>query len=160
MPDADERGLQLRWPVLGAAYLLVGTLSAVALRWWQSRGGTLPPISLLLAGLLLLVAVVVLVLGLRVRRWIRRGDPIDSLGATRTLVLGQTAALAGAVVGGYLTASLALALGELSAPEPRAVAIASGCSLLAAAAMAVAGMIAQWCCQVPPEDDGDGPVPG
>lgn len=159
MTDPSEPGLQVRWRTLGAVFLVVATISAVALRWWQSRGEDLPTLSMLLAGLLVLVGAVVLVLGLRVRRWVRGGDPIDGVGATRTLVLGQTAAIAGAVLAGYLSASLVLALLQVSAPEPREVAVRSGLSLLAAAAMAVAGMITQWCCQVPPDDDEQGPLP-
>lgn len=154
-----EPTLQVRWTTLGAVFLVVGTVSVVALRWWQSGGGDLPPISPLLAALLLLVGVLVLVLGVRVRRWVVRGEHVDGVGATRTLVLGQTAALAGAVLAGYLTASLALALTQLQAPEPRTVALMSGLSLLAAVAMSVAGMVTQWCCRVPPSDeDPEGPL--
>jgi hypothetical protein len=148
-----DPGLRLRWSALGAVFLAVGTLSAVALRWWQSRGGDLPLMPLPLALLLVLVGATALLLGLRVKRWVARGELLDGPGATRTLVLGQTAALAGAAVGGYLTASLALAAMRLEAPDPRAVAISSAICLLAAIAMAVAGMITQWCCKVPPEDD-------
>lgn len=156
MSEPDP-GLRVRWSTLGAVFLVVGTLSAVALRWWQSRGGDLPLMPLPLALLLVLVGATTLLLGLRVKRWVGRGELLDGPGATRTLVLGQTAALAGAAVGGYLTASLALAAMRLEAPDPRAVAVSSGICLLAAVAMTVAGMITQWCCRVPPDDDdGDG----
>lgn len=159
MTEPDP-GLRVRWATLGAAFLAVGTVSAVALRWWQSRGGDLPVIPLLLAVLLVIVGVTVLLLGLRVRRWVARGEGLDALGAARTLVLGQTAAIAGAVIAGYLTASLGLASTLLEMPEPRQVAVASGVGLLAAAGMAVAGMITQWCCRVPPEDEDDPPTDG
>jgi len=155
-----EPTLQVRWVNLGAVFLVVGTVSAVALRWWQSRGGDLPTLSPLLAVLLLAVAVLVLALGLRVRRWVVRAEPIDPLGATRTLVLGQTAALAGAALAGYLTASLVLSLTRISAPEPRSVASASALGLVAAVVMAVSGMVAQWCCRVPRDDDDDSPPSG
>lgn len=150
-----DPGLRVRWITLGAAFLVVGTLSAVALRWWQSRGGDLPQIPLLLAALLVIVGAVALALGLRVRRWVARGELVDGVGATRTLALGQTAALAGAMIAGYLSASLGLAAIRLEAPEPRSVALSSAVCLLAAIAMAVAGMVAQWCCRVPPEDEDD-----
>jgi len=117
-------------------------------------------LSPMLAVLLAAIAVVVALLGLRVRRWVGRGERVDPLGATRTLVLGQAAAVAGAALAGYLTASLALALTRLPAPEPRSVAVASALGLLAAASMAVAGMVTQWCCRVPPDDDGDPPQRG
>ena len=155
-----DRTLQVRWINLGAVYLVVGTVSAVALRWWQSSGGNLPMISALLAVLLLAVAVTVVLLGLRVRRWVGRGDRIDPLGATRTLVLGQAAAVTGAILAGYLTASLVLALLGLPAPEPRSVATGSALGLTAAVVTAVAGMVAQWCCRVPPEDDDEPPALG
>ena len=148
--------LRVRWSTLGAVFLVVGTLSAVVLRWWQSRGGDLPLMPLLLAALLVIVGATTLLLGLRVRRWVTRGELLDGPGATRTLALGQTSALAGAAIGGYLAASLGLAVLRLEAPDPRAVAISSAICLLAAVAMSVAGMITQWCCRVPPEDeDGD-----
>jgi hypothetical protein len=154
MSEPDP-GLRVRWAALGAAFLAVATVSAVLLRWWQSGGGDLPTIPLLLAALLAIVGAVVLVLGLRVRRWVSRGEHVDAIGATRTLVLGQTAALAGAAVSGYLTASLALAATMLDLPEPRQVALGSAVGLLAAVGMAVAGMVTQWCCRVPPDDDND-----
>ncbi|WP_420112718.1 DUF3180 domain-containing protein [Pseudactinotalea sp.] len=162
MPPNSEPdpGLRVRWVTLGAVFLAVGTASAVALRWWQSRGGDLPVIPLLLAALLVIVGATVLVFGLRVRRWVARGEAIDPLGAARTLALGQTAAIAGAVVAGYLAASLGLAATMLELPEPRQVAVASGIGLLAAVAMAVAGMVTQWCCRVPPEDEDEPPAGG
>src|SRR5699024_12450541 len=44
---------RLRWSTLGAVTIVVGTLSAVGLRWWTTRG-TLPLTGpLLLAGVLL-----------------------------------------------------------------------------------------------------------
>lgn len=147
--------LKIRWPTLLASFGVVLTISLVALRFWQSRGGDLPPVPPLLAALLGIVAVPVLVLGLRVRRWVRAGTPIDPLGATRTLVLGQTAALAGALVAGYPAAVLALALLRLHGPEPRAVALGAVLAVLAASLTSVAGMVTQWCCLVPPEDEDD-----
>lgn len=157
----ESDSLRVRWATLGAIFLPVATVSAMLLRWWQSRGGDLPTIPLLLAALLVIVGAVVLVLGLRVRRWVARGEAVDALGATRTLVLGQTAATAGAVIAGYLTASLGLAATMLDLPEPRQVALASAISLLAAIGMTVAGMVTQWCCRVPPEgDDSDDDATG
>lgn len=160
---ADESSLRIRWSTLGLVWLVVAAISAVVLRWWQSTGGSLPLLSPLLAALLLALAILVAVLGWRIRRWVRRGERLDPLGATRTLALGQSAATAGAVLAGYLTASLGLAAMRLSAPEPRALAIASALALGAAIIMSIAGMVTQWCCRVPPDDqsrpDGDGGTP-
>ncbi len=161
-PAPEQRRLQVPWTAVGATWLVVGTVSAVALRWWQSAGRDLPSPPLMLAVLMLGVAVATAALGLRVRRWVRRGDPVDGLGATRTLVLGQSAAVAGAAVAGYLTALAGLALPRFDAPEPREVALHAAVGLVAALAASAAGMLAQWCCRVPPSDDpsDDRPLPG
>lgn len=156
--DPDRETLRIRWRLLGAVLLVVGTVSTVALRFVETRGMDVPPLPLLLAALLLLVAVVVAVLGLRMRRWVRRGDRVDPLGATSTLVLGQSAALSGAAVAGYCLAQLVLAVPRIGAPDPDARLLAGLVCLVAAGLTAGAGMLAQWCCLVP--DDDDPPPPG
>ena len=148
---------RLRWRTLGALFLIAGTISLVALRWWSSRGHTPIAVPVSLAVLLAVLAAVVVFLGLRVRRAVRDHLPLDPIGAARTLVLGQAAAIAGTLQLGYFAAQLVLALPRLEAPEPRLQALSAGAAIVAGAALVVAGLITQWCCRVPPEGE-DKPI--
>lgn len=150
---------RLRWSTLGAVTIVVGTISVVALRWWTTRGNLPVDVPILLAGVLLALAALVLVFGLRVRRAVRQHTLDDPVGASRVLVLGQAAAVTAAAHVGYLLAQLGLALPHWNAPDPRAQAIRALACLLAAIAFGVAGMLTQHFCQVPPEDEDDDPDP-
>ncbi len=143
----------LRWPTLGAVTVVAGTVSIVALRWWTTRGNVPPDVPVLLAGVLAALAVLVLVLGLRVRRAVTDARVDDPVGAARVLALGQAAAVTAAIHVGYLLAQLAMTLPRLTAPEPREQLLRVVLALLAAGALGVAGMVTQWFCRVP--DDGD-----
>ncbi|MFV0426336.1 MAG: DUF3180 domain-containing protein [Beutenbergiaceae bacterium] len=146
--------LRIRWRTLALTWLVVGSISVFALRGWQRAGHYLPPLSILLAVLLVGIAAVVAGLGLRLRRWVRRGRPLDPLGATRTLVLGQSAAITGAALAGYLSAVLIVA-GMQDAPQPRTLALISIPCLAAATVLSLSGMLTQWCCRVPQAPDSD-----
>ena len=142
---------RLRWSTLGAVTIVAGTISVVALRWWTTLGHLPVHVPLLLAAVLLALAVLVLVFGLRVRAAVRR----HTVGAARVLVLGQAAAITAAIHLGYLFAQLGLALPRWDAPEPRAQAIRVLICLVTAGALGAAGMLTQHFCRVPPEDDDD-----
>lgn len=146
---------RLRWSTLGAVTIVAGTISVVALRWWTTRGHMQVNVPVLLAGVLLALAVLVLVFGLRVRSAVRNHTLDDPVGASRVLVLGQAAAVTAAIHLGYLLAQLGLALSRWEAPEPRAQAIRALACLVAAGALVAAGMLTQYFCQVPPEDEDD-----
>ncbi len=146
---------RLRWSTLGAVTIVVGTLSAVGLRWWTTRGNVPVTVPLLLAGVLLALAGLVLVFGLRVRRDVREHTLDDPVGASRVLVLGQAAAVTAAIHVGYLLAQLGLALPRWDAPEPRSQALRVIACLAAAVALGAAGMLTQHFCRVPPEDEDD-----
>ena len=144
---------RLRWSTLGAVTIVVGTLSAVGLRWWTTRGHVPVTVPLLLAGVLLALAALVLVFGLRVRRDVRDQTLDDPVGASRVLVLGQAAAITAAIHVGYLLAQLGLALPRWDAPEPRAQVLRVLTCLVAAGALGAAGMLTQHFCRVPPDDE-------
>ncbi len=152
---------RLRWSTLGAVTIVAGTISVVALRWWTTRGHLPVNVPIVLAGVLLALAVLVLIFGLRVRAAVRNHTLDDPVGASRVLVLGQSAAVTAAVHVGYLLAQLGLALPRWEAPEPRAQVLRVVVCLVAALGLAAAGMLTQHFCRVPPEDDDDeqGPRP-
>lgn len=147
---------RLRWQTLAACFVVAGTLSAIGLRWWTSRGNT--PVPTLPSHIVWLVvlAVVVALLGLRIRRYLRHGQELDPIGATRTLALAQAGAVTGALHVGFFAAQFALALTRLHAPDPRQQAWTAVAALLASGVLIAAGLIAEWCCRVPPEDEDDG----
>lgn len=144
---------RLGWQTLLTVSAVAGVISAIGLRWWTSRGFHPIPVPLAHVLMIAVLAGIVLVLGLRIRRYIRRAEPLDPIGATRTLVLGQAAALAGAIHVGYFGAQLALALPRVSAPDPRAQAWLAAAAILTSLMVVGAGLITQWCCLVPPDDD-------
>lgn len=137
-----------------ALILLVSGAAFTVLLWFLEGRGT-DPVRLpgAVVVVLLLVAVGVAGLGLRVRHWLRRREHVDPIGATRTLVLGQAAGIAGAIQGGYALAQILVSIPRLPAPEPQLVLATAVAALVASAALSAAGLLAQWCCRVPPEDD-------
>jgi len=143
----------IAWKLLLGLYLVVGGIATVVLRWFQLRGTDPLAVPLSVTIVLALIAGTVLFLGLRVRRWVQRGEEFDAIGATRTLALAQAAALVGAMQAGYFTAQIITVFDALPAPDAQSVTISAIGALIAAAALIAAGLIAQWCCRVPPEDD-------
>lgn len=144
---------QIGWRLLLGLYLGVGGLATVILKWLQLRGTDPFPVPLSVTIVLVLVAGVVLFFGLRIRRWVRAGEAFDAVGATRTLALAQASALVGAMQAGYFSAQIITVYDALPAPDAWGVTLAAIVALVAAGVLITAGLIAQWCCRVPPEDD-------
>ena len=144
---------RLRWQTLVTVFVVAGAVSTMGLWAWTSRGHHPVPIPWLQILLILVLSAGVLTMGLRIRRYVRKAEPVNPVDAVRTLVLGQAAAITGAVHLGYFSAQLVLALPRLEAPDPRAQAWTAGAAIVAALMMIAAGWIAEWCCRVPPSDD-------
>lgn len=141
------------WRLLAGLYLVVGGLATVVLRWFNMRGTDPFPVPISVIILLAAIAAVVAYLGLRVRRWVRSGEKFDVIGATRTLALAQASALVGAMQAGYFTALVLTVIEAWPAPEAQSVVFSALAALAAAGALIAAGLLTQWCCRVPPEDD-------
>lgn len=147
---------RLRWTTLAAIAIVAGTVSAVGLRWWTSRGHLPVDVPLMLALVLIALAALILVLGLRVRHAVRAQDIDDPIGASRILVLGQAGAITAAIHLGYFLAQIGLALPHLAAPAPREQALHALAGIVGAVALGVAGLLTQHWCRIPPEDEDDG----
>lgn len=144
---------RLRWQPVAMVFVVATVLSTMVLRVWVSRGNNPVPVPLVQVVLVVVLAVGVLALGLRIRRLVRKGEPVEPAEAVRTLVLGQAAVITGAAHLGYFVAQLLLALPRLEAPEPRAQAWMAASAITASLLMIAAGWLTEWCCRVPPSDD-------
>ena len=123
-----------------------------------TRDGTLVPRASLLAGVLLvLMGGLVLSLARPVRRYLagRATTTLDPLRAARTVVLAQAAALTGSAAAGWYAGQLAVVLSDLSLVANRSRILPLVALVVAALALAVAGMVAQRWCRVDPRDEDD-----
>ncbi len=119
--------------------------------------GFVPPAPTWLAGLVLaLLAAFVVGAGWAVRRTRlgRLSRPVPPLRAARTLVLAQAGALTGSLMAGWYAAQAVVLLPDLDVDSQRSrvwllVALA-GTSVV----LAVAGLISQALCRIPPEQRG------
>ena len=150
-------GLGLRWAQLAATALVVGAVSWIGWRLYLNTGALLGPASWISSVLLLVLSVLVVGAGLPVRRFLRgeATKPLSPIRAARTLVLGQAAALTGAAVLGWYAAQAAHALADLSLPGYRVLLWRLVALCVAAAVLAVAGMLTQRMCRVDPPDRGE-----
>lgn len=130
----------------GAAWLLETALTA------SGNAIVIPPFTLAVA--LFLIGVIIVVMGLPVRR-VTRGVPnarIDPFYATRVVMLAKASSLAGSLLAG---AGVGIALYLLSRsvlPGVGSVTMAFA-SAVGAILLVVAALIAEHWCSIPPEDD-------
>ena len=125
-----------------------------------TRDGSLVPRPSLLAGVLLVVmGGLVLWLARPVRRYLagRATTSLDPLRAARTVVLAQAAALTGAAAAGWYAGQLAVVATDLSLEANRSRILPLLALVLAALALAVAGLVAQRWCRIDPHDEDDEP---
>ena len=123
-----------------------------------TRSGTLVPRPALLSGVLLVVmGGLVLWLARPVRRYLqgRATTTLDPLRAARTVVLAQAAALTGAAAAGWYLGQLVVVLTGLSLEANRSRLLPLAAIVVAAVALAAAGLVAQRWCRVDPPDEED-----
>ncbi|WP_298251938.1 DUF3180 domain-containing protein [uncultured Arthrobacter sp.] len=148
--------LRFRW--LALVGLVSGLLGWLA-NWLTTRNGygtpTLPLTSLVTTAVIIGIT---LVFGRRVLRWTngRRDRPLDPILATRTLVLAQACAYAGAVslgwhAGIFVDQVALLAVRSGTAPLWGSVALMVGGMV-----MIVVGLVVENFCRLPPDDDATG----
>jgi hypothetical protein len=148
-------------PVRARTLLLVSAvvlgLGWMILELWTTGDGTFLPLPVTAAVGGYLLAVVVILVGIPVRRWARgdRSRPLNPLAAARTVVLARAAAYAGAVLAGwYLAQGLAL-LPDLVGTRLERFWVAMVASV-GAVLLGTAGLLVQRWCRVPPDDRGPG----
>lgn len=148
--------------------------SWIALTFWRRAGHSLPPVSWMAVGVMLLIALVLLIAGWPIGQVTReardaaerraegkedRGERrhrVDPLRAARTFVLAQAATITGSLLTGWYAATLFVLLtGPLV--EARAAQLwPAGSATLAALILLGAGVIVEWFCQLPPSDEPEG----
>lgn len=152
--------LRFRW------LALVGLIAGFAGwfgNWLMTRSGygtpTLPLTSLVTTALIISVT---LVFGRRVLRWRngKRDRALDPILATRTLVLAQACAYAGALslgwhAGIFVDQVALLSVRSTTAPLWGSVALMAGGTL-----MIMVGLIVEDFCRLPPDDDDGSGAPG
>jgi len=142
----------------------VGTLLLVALvtavvgwlvvRAVEGRGSYLPTVPWVVDVAILALAGGVLWAGWTVRSYQKGRRPnLDAIRAARTFVLAKAAALTGALLIGWYGAQVLVALPDLAIEARRDRAIAAGIAVLCAVVLAVAGLVAERFCQLPPPSD-------
>ncbi|EYT56499.1 hypothetical protein H490_0101105 [Leucobacter sp. UCD-THU] len=141
-------------PAVLAAAAAMGAAAGLLVQFVLSNRGhapLVPPLSLPLT--LVLVAAVLLVFALRLRRALKRGPgAVNPFQAVRLLVASRAAQLVGGMLGGF-GGGLALSLLGRSVPAPTATWLPMLLTLAAGAVLTGCALFAEHCCRVPPGDD-------
>lgn len=121
-----------------------------------SRSGThLGPVQWIMTPVLLALAVVVIWLANAVRLFLGGKRPaLDPLRAARTAALSKAAALGGSIMAGWYASQLVLAFANIEIEAQQGRAWRAGAACLAAIVLAIAGLVGERCCQLPPPADG------
>ncbi|MFC8924086.1 DUF3180 domain-containing protein [Cellulosimicrobium sp. NPDC057127] len=144
--------------------LLVAVVTAVVgwlvVRAVEGTGTYLPPVPWVVDVAIGALAAAVLWAGWTVRAYQKGRRPgLDAIRAARTFVLAKAAALTGALLAGWYGAQVLVTLPDLAIEPRRDRAVAAGVAVVCAVVLAVAGLVAERFCQLPPRDggeDGDG----
>lgn len=155
-------------PALLAVLVLSGGVGAALSATVAARGGTVPVAGWLTGVLLLALAVVLVVLGLPLRRYLRESEErrlaptsaprhhqIDLPSAYRTVLLARSAALTGSVVGG-LFAGEALQLAGMGGGDLLRALLPTAFAAAAGVVLAVVGVIVERWGMLPPDDGAAG----
>lgn len=130
--------------------LLVGVAALTwgVLRVAETQGSALPPLAWTAPAGVALLAVVVGVTAVALRRRLGSGRPPDPLGMARMAVLGKASAHVGPIVGGLYAGYLVLLLPDLEIESRQDRAVLCGVALLAAVLLTVAGLLLERTCRV------------
>ncbi|GIG27745.1 DUF3180 domain-containing protein [Cellulomonas marina] len=150
-----------RWTALLGAAVGTGLLAWFVVRGVEGRGGTMPEVPWLVAVLEAVLAALVLGQAWGVRQYVRGKRPgLSGLRAARTLVLAKAAAWSGSLLLGWYGGQAARALAEVELGTNAARAASAGGAAGGALLLVVAGLLGEWFCRVPPQDDDEDHGPG
>ena len=138
----------IRARVLVAVALVVGGASWVVLKILEGGGRDLPSTSWLAVFIFVALGLGLLLAGRPVRRLVagRAARALNPLYAARVLAMAQAAALAGAAFVGWYAAQILLLLPDADIPSQQLQILVLGVLALAAAGLAVVGLVVQrWC---------------
>lgn len=143
-------------PLTLVAIAAVGTAFGYILEFWFSSKGRpplVPPYSMSVA--LLLLAGLLLVLGLRLRRYTSKGTgAVNPFQAVRLLATSRAGEVVGALFCGF-GGGMLLSLVGRSVPAPVATWLPMLVTAVAGLVLLVCALIAEHFCKVPPGQDGD-----
>jgi hypothetical protein len=136
--------------------LVVGVAAWAVLDAREAGGSSSLPMPWTAPVGVLILAGVVLVAGLEVRRWVagRRQQPLDPLVAARVAVLAKAGAYAGGGLLGWYVAQAVVVLPDLVGDRRTRFFVAL-LSALTAIALSAAGLLAQRWCRRPPDESED-----
>lgn len=147
-----------RWTTVLVCTLATGVLSWVVTDLLLRRQGWVPELAPWGGVVALVIAVVVLVAGLAVRR-LRAHEPtwMTPTGAATTASAAQASAVVGSLVGGAYAGQLAVVLTNAAAPALTQLGwTAAGCFLACAVWVAIGLLVEHWCAIDMSDDDDDG----
>lgn len=152
--------LRFRWLALVG---LVAGLTGWLVNWFATRNGYGTP-ALPLTSLVTTAAIIAitLVFGRRVLRWRngKRDRPLDPILATRTLVLAQACAYAGAVSLGWHAGIFVDQVALLSVRSTVAPLWGSVALMMGGILMIMVGLVVEDFCRLPSDDDDGTGAPG
>lgn len=136
----DGRGLPLRTVLVVA--LVTAVLAYLFLSWWTGAFGAAPTPSPVVAAMLAVLGIAEFVVARRIRRGVEGADDsrLDPLWAHRMLLMGQAAALTGAVVGGWYLGLLGVLIPDVDAASVRTAAWYTGAMCLGSALLTAGGL--------------------
>lgn len=151
------RHREIRPQTLAVVAAVLAVLSFVVFALVTRDGSLVPRPSLLSGVLLVVMGGLVLWLARPVRRYLqgRATSSLDPLRAARTVVLAQAAALTGSAAAGWYAGQLVVVLRGLSLDANVSRVLPLVALVVAALALAAAGLVAQRWCRVDPRDDDD-----
>ena len=122
----------------------------------DSRGTHLAPVLWVVAPILVVVAALVLWAASAVRSFLRGRRPsLDPIRAARTAALAKASSLTGALLAGWYAGQALLTLPHLQVEAQQGRAWSAGAAAVAAVVLAVAGLVAERFCELPPPGDGE-----
>ena len=143
-----------RWQTLALLAVATALVVALLLRVLASRGFAPPPVPLLVAAVLLVIAGVVLSMGWAVRQYQRGKRPtLDPDRAARTAILAKASAITGALLTGWYGGQILVVAGDLDIASQRERAVAAAVAAVCSLILAAVGLVVEWFCSVPPPSD-------